>query len=98
MQRNVIVYNQTKMKGLKKMSTLKMIYNNLQNGKVYGRMFDNCRYPFFDSVLYKTNTGFIGWKNYGSSANKNTLKELKWIIEVIFHCTPEEFVALYECR
>lgn len=80
------------------MEVLKTIYNNLQNGKVYGRMFNKCKYPYFNIVLYKTIDGFIGWKNYGSSANKNTLKELEWIIKVIFHCTPEEFIVIYECR
>ena len=79
------------------MDTLHVIYNNLQKGKVYGYDFTNVRFPFFKIVLSK-NGRFIHWSNYGSSANKNTLKDLKWIIEVIFECTPEDFVQKFECR
>lgn len=74
------------------------IYSNLQNKKVYGRMFTNVKYPFFDIVLYKTLGNYIGWHSYGSSANKNTKEDLKWIIETIFRLTPKEFIKRYECR
>lgn len=80
------------------MNTLKQIYDNLQRGYVYGYMFTNCKYPFFAKVLYKTNMGYIGCEHFGSSANENTKKELRWIIEVIFKCSPDEFVKKYECR
>ena len=79
------------------MDILHVIYNNLQQGKVYGYNFTNVRFPYFIIVLCK-NGRFICWSNYGSSANKNTIKELEWIITVIFKCTPEEFVAKYECK
>ena len=85
-------------KNNKNENLLDKIYNNLQQDKVYGRMVTNVRYPYFDTVLYKTITGFIGWHNFGSSANKNTKEDLKWIIETIFKCTPKEFVETYECR
>lgn len=32
--------------------TLQQIYNNLQDGRIYGYDFTKCKYPFFDPVLY----------------------------------------------
>ena len=77
---------------------LNEIYNNLQQNKVYGEMITNMRFPYFHIVLYKTTQNNIGWRNYSSSANKNTIESLKWIIETIFKCTPEDFVRTYECK
>lgn len=78
---------------------IKTIYENINSGKVYGYMFTNCRYPFFDTVLsVSENNKYIRWQHYGSSANKNTIKELQWLIETIFKTTPEEFAKKYECR
>ena len=74
------------------------IYTNLQNRKVYGYVVNKVRYPYFCEVLYKTMKGYIGWHNYGSSANKNTKEDLKFIIKKIFLLTPKEFVEKYECR
>lgn len=74
------------------------IYNNLQQDKVYGQVITNVRFPYFNKVLYKTIYNNIGWRCCGSSANKNTKEDLKWIIETIFQCTPEEFVQTYECK
>lgn len=80
------------------MNTIKQIYDNLQAGGVYGCMFTNCKYPFFDEVLYKTTGGFIGYNYFGSSAIENTERGLQFIIERIFECSPDEFVKKYECR
>ena len=33
------------------MTALKEIYNNINNGKKYGYMMKNVKYPFFDTVL-----------------------------------------------
>ena len=30
------------------------------------------------------NNKYIFWRHYGQSANKNTLKDLRWILKVIF--------------
>lgn len=76
---------------------IKTIYENLNSGKIYGYMFTNCRYPFFDTVLY-ANDQYIYWSNYGSSATKNKIEKLQWLIETIFKTTPEEFAKKYECR
>ena len=35
-------------------------------------------------ALYKTSSGFLGWTHYGSSANNFNIKELKWVLKVIF--------------
>ena len=39
--------------------TLRQIYNNLQDGRIYGYDFTKCKYPFFDPVLYLTKDGYI---------------------------------------
>ena len=82
----------------KRVCALRSIWDNLQAGKIYGKMFTKCRFPFFDSMLFKTSAGFIGWHYFGSSAEQNTISCLLWTIETIFNTTPEKFVQLYECR
>lgn len=78
---------------------LKTIYRNLQNGGGYGHMITNVRYPFFQWNIYLTyDQVYIGWQNAGSSANKNTLDDLDWIIRNIFETTPRGFVKRYELR
>lgn len=85
---------------------LKEIYNNLQAGITYGEDMDRehhswINYPYFNAVLYliansPTSTEeVIGWRHYGSSANKNTEKDLKWILDNIFNMTPTEFTNKY---
>lgn len=38
---------------------------------------------------------FIHWQHGGSSANQNTLEDLRWTLDEIFDgATPEDFVAL----
>ena len=63
-----------------------MIWNNYEN-KPY-------RFPYFSTVL-SASFGLIHWTHYGSSANKCNLKELAWIISVIFKTTPCEFLKTY---
>lgn len=78
---------------------IKTIYENINSGKEYGYMINNVTYPYFNTVLYVSeNNKYIRWQHYGSSANKNTIKDLQWIIETIFKTTPEEFAKKYECR
>lgn len=68
------------------------IYNNLKAGARYGEYYA-LKYPAFHVALYINSSGkWICWHNGGSSANKNTLKDLIWIISVIFNRTPEQFV------
>ena len=85
---------------------LNEIYNNLQAGITYGEDMDKehhswITYPYFDTVLWlmanspHTAEEVIGWRHYGSSANKNTLEDLKWILDNIFEMTPTEFTSKY---
>ena len=79
------------------MTALKEIYNNINNGKKYGEIEKNVKYPFFWTVL-TANEKYIYWCYFGESANKNTITDLAWILKNIFEITPEEFIEKYECR
>lgn len=78
------------------MDALHTIMNNLKAGKVYGKTCEGRIEPYFWFVMYK-DENFIHWLHFGQSANRCTLKELEWIIRVIFDTTPEKFMAEYEC-
>ena len=64
------------------------IYADLKAGYSYGfdftwNHYNNkpMRYPFFDTVIfYDPIKNLFRWTHYGSSANKATKKELKWLI------------------
>ena len=79
------------------MTALKEIYKNINSGKKYGYVMENVKYPFFAAVL-SANEQYIYWQHFGSSANKNTMESLAWILKNIFKLTPEEFLEKYECR
>lgn len=80
------------------MNALEKIYNELNRGAVFGiDRFNAPRFPYFDAVMW-TNEKYIFWRNYGSSANKNTIQDLEWILENIFKTTPEEFLKKYITR
>lgn len=73
---------------------LNEIYESINNGIKYGEDLENVRFPIFWEVL-SANKYYIFWRNYGSSANKNTKKNLLWIITNIFNTTPEQFINDY---
>lgn len=78
------------------MKALNRIYQNLQSGFQYGTNINNARYPYFHCVLSISPTKqFIRYNNFGSSACKNTINDLSWIIETIFKTTAEEFEKQY---
>ena len=79
------------------MSALEKIYEMLQNGESFGEILPHrLGGVFFWDVLCLSPTGeYIRWRNYGSSANKNTKKDLRWILTEIFKMTPEEFMEKY---
>ena len=79
------------------MQALELIWNKLQNGESFGEVLPHrLGGMFFWDVLCLSPTGeYIRWRNYGSSANKNTKKDLKWILTEIFKMTPEEFIKKY---
>lgn len=81
---------------------LSIIFDKLQAGEQFGsfeyfNFYDHCklRYPYFHAVLYKTFNGFIGWNLAGSSAIKNSKKELIWLLDKIFNMTAIEFLETY---
>ena len=73
---------------------LEQIYEELMAGESYGEIVTNCRYPHFHYVLWKQ-FGFFHWNHYGSSANKATVEDLRWIIEHVFKMTAEQFAKTY---
>lgn len=76
-------------------AALNAIFDNLKDGKRYGKDCTNVRYPYFHAVLYKCKGGFIGYNHYGSSAVRFNIAELLWVIEVIFGMTVKEFLEEY---
>ena len=74
------------------MTALKLIYDKLLNGVVFGKI-DKHRQggTYFWNVLSADNM-YIYWRHYGSSANKTSLQNLKWILTEIFKMTPEQFL------
>lgn len=77
------------------MSTLKFIYHKLMNGESFGSIEPHrLGGTYFWLVLYSDGQ-FIYWTHYGSSANKASLENLKWILQEIFQLTPEQFLFNY---
>ena len=84
---------------------LHQINQKLKNGEIFGQdVFKwangtGPRFPYFHAVLYY-GTGRNGkklffWTHYGSSANRATLRELRFIIYTIFETTPSQFQKDY---
>lgn len=77
------------------MTALKFIYNKLMEGVEFGEISQyRDRGTYFWAVL-SGDKYFIRWRHAGSSANKSTLRDLKWILSEIFEMTPEEFLFKY---
>jgi hypothetical protein len=53
---------------------------DLNNGAIYCGIKNRCGV----GEIYKTMQGNIAWKYFGSSANKNTNRDLRWLLETIF--------------
>lgn len=80
----------------KEAAALNRIYKNVNSGKQYAYFVDYVRFPFWKTVLSVSETkAYIRWTNAGSSANKNTLQDLKWIIHTIFGMTAVQFEQEY---
>ena len=80
------------------MKAIDIIYNNLKDGKIYATYLDNVRFHgYWYNLTYDHVKNLFLWRNFGSSANKATKKDLAWIIETIFKCSAEEFMQRYEC-
>ena len=77
---------------------LEKLYEMLNNGETFGEILPHrLGGTFFWDVLSVSPVGkkYIRWRHYGSSANKNTKKDLAWILREIFKMTPEEFMEKY---
>ena len=81
---------------------LRDILRDVKAGYRYGKdytwnYYENkpYRYPYFGSALYLTPSGNIGYEHFGSSAIKATLRDLEWLITVIFKTTPSGFLRDY---
>lgn len=80
---------------------LRELMDNLMTGLNYGKDYDSgnfkeCRYPYFHTNLcIDWKHQYIHYNHYGSSARKVSLKDLHWIIRVIFKMKPSEFIAEY---
>lgn len=84
---------------------IKRIYNNLKNGEMYGYLPiyredypdpEIAGKPYFSPVLWKSEIKpLFCWRYYGQSANKATLHDLKWILEIIFQCDAKQFEERY---
>ena len=77
-------------------NSLRRIMEHIRNGGSYAERVENVRYPYDHKVLYRTLYGNIGWCRFGSSANPMTLRDLNWVIRVIFEMTPTEFLSRYK--
>lgn len=73
-------------------AALREILRCVKAGYSYGIDRPDMKYPYFDARLYKTSQGNLGWRHYGSAANKMTLADLEWVLTVIFKTTPVEFL------
>lgn len=76
---------------------LDRIYSRLNSGKVYGEYLTNVRFPCFYPCL-SCDGDFIHWRHFGTSANRNSRKELAWILEVIFQMSAVDFEKRYYCQ
>ena len=82
---------------------LREIARNLKAGNEFGTWVDGRAGRYFSRVLSfgyseregRNGRGYWFWRHYGSSANSATLRDLAWVLRVIFELTPGEFVARY---
>lgn len=81
------------------MSALKLIYDKLLAGEIFGKIDKRSQGGtyFWDTLYIGMGAGgkFIFWRHFGSSANRVSLLNLKWILTEIFKTTPEQFLFDY---
>lgn len=80
---------------------LRGIARDLKAGHEFGKWERGRVCEYFWRVLSFGHCSVSGrpiwrWCNFGSSANPASLKDLAWIIRVIFKMTPGEFRKAYE--
>lgn len=67
-------------------------FGKIEAHNLGGAYFWDVMYAGTSEVTGKT---LIFWRHYGSSANKCTRKDLRWLLKEIYHMTPAEFLAEY---
>ena len=92
------LYQMYRSKPVAEQEALKQIYNNLNSGKRYGYYIKpsnkilGSKPIFSESLATDEDYIYIRYSHFGRSATKNTLKDLSWIINIIFQSTPTEFI------
>ena len=80
------------------MKAIDIIFDNLKSGKVYATYYKDVRFPcYYYNIIFDRAKNLFFYNHYGSSAVKATKERLSWLINVIFDCSPEEFIARYDC-
>jgi len=79
------------MKALNKKEAVKNIMALLDSGKT---VYINGGYLW---IMYDKRAGYnvIKWRNFGESAIKRTIKDLIWLLNVIFDCKYKKVVYSY---
>ena len=82
---------------------LHTIYDNIKNGFIYGYYYEPTNPALKEDKLFwvvmsLTIHNNIYWNNYGSSATKASIKNLKWLLDTIFGMTATEFMEKYTTR
>ena len=67
----------------------------LQRGNRFGYVFTYRDGTKGIHVVLRADKRYIYWNNYGSSANKATAKDMKFVIETIFHTDVANFIRKY---
>ena len=80
-----------------KRNATEIIWQKLNDGEIFGKIMSHNLggAMFWDVLSMSPDKRYIRWTHYGSSANKATRKDLDWVLGVIFHMTPAEFLAEY---
>ena len=77
------------------MNALKLIYDKLKTGDSFGKIDEHRDGGTYFWTVLSANEYYIYWNHYGSSANKISLQNLKWILTEIFKTSPEQFLYDY---
>ena len=77
------------------------IYDNIcKKWYTYGEYIESNNKAVGDYIFWwvlSCDGSYIHWRNYGSSAIKNSKSELAWLLVKVFEMTPSEFVDKYIC-
>lgn len=94
------------MKSIKNIKALHDLYIGLLDGKRYclrsrflteAQLYASGEHRYFTpDVALRADHEYIYYSCYGSSAIKNTIDGLEWVLECIFKCEADEFVKYPE--